>query len=56
MRMLGQDVCHSQQGEVDGGGAEPCSSDVAAAEFPSAHSSSGGLVLACWWVGGDGMR
>ena len=56
MRMLGQDVCHSQQGEVDGGGVEPCSSDVAAAEFLSAHSSGGRIVLAHWWVGGEGTR
>ena len=54
--MLGQDVHHSQQGEVDGGGVEPCGSDVAAAEFPSAHSSGGRIVLAHWWVGGEGTR
>ena len=54
--MSGQDVCRSWQGEVDGGGAEPCGSDVAAAEFSSAHSSGGRIVLARWWVGGEGMR
>ena len=56
MQILGQDVRQSRQGEVDGGGTEPCGSDVATAEFPSAHPSGGGIVLACWWVGGEGTR
>ena len=56
MQISGQDVHRSRQGEVNGGGMEPCSSDVAAVEFPSAHPSGGGIVLARWWVGGEGMR
>ena len=56
MWMSGQDVHRSWQGEVDGGHMEPCSSDGAAVEFPSTHSSSGGILLPCWLVRGEGMR